>query len=209
MMELITPELEHDPLFVSVEVQNDRCRGLKRLHEVGITDFSFDDVRMTPSGAVRHFVRVSPDQPLSPFRREKGESHSLFNCEGCSCVCTCITSNAVKVSCRLIRGSSTFIYSFVAPNYTVFQHIISELERAGYDPIVRKIVRRNASKTLLTRKQERVLWHAYTLGFFQYPRRVNTIDLPKKLGISASTFSEIYRRGIQRILTQHFDGPAI
>jgi predicted DNA binding protein len=85
----------------------------------------------------------------------------------------------------------------------MFQNVISELEHAGYDPIVRKIVKRD-NKAILTKRQDQVLWHAYALGFFKYPREINTIDLPKKLGISTSTFSETYRRGIQRLLQQHF-----
>jgi predicted DNA binding protein len=57
----------------------------------------------------------------------------------------------------------------------------------------------------LTEKQERVLWLALKLGFFDYPRRINSIEFSKKLGIVPSTLSEMKRRGIRKLLKHYFE----
>jgi len=62
---------------------------------------------------------------------------------------------------------------------------------------------RSTGKTL-TGKQDLVLWHALKAGFFEYPRKINSIELSKRLGIVPSTFSEITRRGFRRLLESYF-----
>ena len=57
---------------------------------------------------------------------------------------------------------------------------------------------------VLTEKQERIFWLALKGGFFDYPRKIDTVELAAKLGISPSTLSEITRRGMRRLLESHF-----
>ena len=59
---------------------------------------------------------------------------------------------------------------------------------------------------VLTEKQERVLWLALKLGFFDYPRKIDSIEFSRKLGIVPSTLSEITRRGMLRLLKHYFSG---
>jgi predicted DNA binding protein len=79
------------------------------------------------------------------------------------------------------------------------------LELKGYKPKVRKMEKYKTSRTVLTGKQELVLWPALKAGFFEYPRKINSIELSKRLGIVPSTFSEITRRGFRRLLETHFN----
>jgi predicted DNA binding protein len=57
---------------------------------------------------------------------------------------------------------------------------------------------------ILTEKQERALWFAITLGFYEWPRRITLTELAEKLGVSASTLSELMRRGLRRVLRNYF-----
>ena len=82
------------------------------------------------------------------------------------------------------------------------------MEEKGYKPNVLAVERYRKSGNVLTGKQELVLWHALKAGFFEYPRKVNTIELSKRLGIVPSTLSEITRRGFRRLLESHFKNEA-
>ena len=57
----------------------------------------------------------------------------------------------------------------------------------------------------MTEKQERVLWLALKMGFFEFPRRITMLELSRRLGVGLSTLSEIIRRGIRRLLENHFE----
>ena len=59
-------------------------------------------------------------------------------------------------------------------------------------------------KEILTEKQEKILWLALSAGFFEFPKRIDSVKLSRKLGISPATLSEITRRGIRRLLEHYF-----
>jgi predicted DNA binding protein len=107
-----------------------------------------------------------------------------------------------------LTGSSLeenkFLYSFIAPNYRVFQKIINNLEEKDFDPEVLKIEKYSPQGKELTLKQEKLLWLALKMGFFEIPRKINSRDISRKLGISLSNFSEIQRRGLKNLLENHF-----
>ena len=56
----------------------------------------------------------------------------------------------------------------------------------------------------MTKKQEKVLWIALKMGFFEFPRKIHMRELSEKLGISMSNLSEILRRGLRRLVEAHF-----
>jgi len=56
-----------------------------------------------------------------------------------------------------------------------------------------------------TDRQERVLCLAYEMGFFDYPRKINTTNLSQRLGIGPSTLPEIAKKELQRLLKHHFE----
>ncbi len=78
------------------------------------------------------------------------------------------------------------------------------MKSAGLQVTVRKMGEFEPQAGVLTEKQERIFWLALKGGFFDYPRKIDTVELAKKLGISPSTLSEITRRGMRRLLESYF-----
>ena len=59
----------------------------------------------------------------------------------------------------------------------------------------------------LTGKQLRVLKEAYYSGYYDIPRRINSDQVSKKLGIANSTFVMNHRRSEKRIMAMLFNSP--
>lgn len=107
----------------------------------------------------------------------------------------------------LVRGYSRgerLVYEFIAPSFGEFRGILEDLEGRGVEFRVRRVERLRGGRGVLTRRQERVLWYALVLGYFDYPRRIKTAELARVLGVSPSSLSEIIRRGVKRLLESYF-----
>ena len=59
----------------------------------------------------------------------------------------------------------------------------------------------------LTSKQLGILEESYFSGYYDIPRKVNSDQLAKKLGIANSTFVTSIRRAEKRIMSKLFNGP--
>lgn len=201
-----------EPYYVVMEVKNERCRILKTLKAAGVQEFKVADVRSSRGGAVRHLVEIPPEQ----IQRIEGEFARMreggptrkpsiwVQSEGCD-VCNAILSHgSFLISGRTLQGS-TFIYSFIAPNFDAYKSITSALEASGLKASILRLGKFKPKKEVLTEKQEKILWLALKAGFFDYPRKVDTLELSRRLGISPSTFSETVRRGVRRLLERHFE----
>jgi predicted DNA binding protein len=97
------------------------------------------------------------------------------------------------------------MYSFVAPSFTAYRRIVSALERGRFKVKVLQVGRFESRMKVLTEKQQRILWIALQTGYFDYPRRVDSEALSRRLGISPSTLTEIIRRGTRRLLEHFFN----
>jgi predicted DNA binding protein len=181
------------------------------LESLGVTDFQLIDVRSLSQGLTRHLVKISVDQidkiPESLFMKVERESKTQdqfawYESDGCEVCNRIVSSGAFLVSGKGLQPG-TRVYKFIAPSFQTFQTIISDLEQLGLNPNILQ-VGQYKSTGVMTEKQERLLWFALELGFFEYPRRINTVTLSKRLGIAPSTFSESLRRGLRKLVEQHF-----
>ena len=203
--------VEDEPYYITFEIENKDCKGLKVLKDAGVTEFTFIDVREVAGGTTRHLLRIPAHQihklPSGlPITDQLSNHPSLsFDSDGCTICSTILINNSFLISGRNIEGADTILYSFVAPSFHAFQTIVSDLEKAGFDPLIRRVTKFQPKGKILTQHQERVLWYAFQLGFFEYPRKINTIMLSKKLGIAPSTLSEVMRRGLRRLLADFFN----
>ncbi len=92
----------------------------------------------------------------------------------------------------------------MVPSFEAFQKIMSSMQQAEIRVKVLKMGKFEPKAGVLTEKQERIFWLALKGGFFDYPRKVDTVELSAKLDISPSTLSEIMRRGMRRLLESYF-----
>lgn len=203
-----------EPYYITIELANERCKVLRTLDESGVSRFRIIDVRAVDGEVTRHLVRMASEEifkipeSISVKRRSGGktelESSVWIDTKGCDVCSTILSSGSFLISGRNIE-ENTLIYHFIVPNFEAFRKITSTLEAKGLKHKILEVGRLKSKGKILTEKQERVLWIALRMGFFEYPRKVNTQELSRRLGISMSTLSEITRRGMRRLLEDHFE----
>jgi hypothetical protein len=57
----------------------------------------------------------------------------------------------------------------------------------------------------LTPRQSKVLKSAFELGYYDYPKRINTDRLASEVGIKAGTITEILRRAERNVISRYFE----
>lgn len=200
--------LKGEPYHITLEVINESCKGLQLLKTRGVKEYKLTDIRSLPEGLTRHLIKIPYNQidklSKDSFSRVYPHGEAWFDSDGCEFCNTILSNSSFLVSARHI-SDSTIVYSFVAPNYKSFRNVLSTLEDSGLTIKVLEKTKFKPKMKMLTEKQERTLWLALKLGFFEYPRRINTIEFSRKLGIAPSTLSETIRRGIRNLLKHHFD----
>lgn len=200
---------------IEVELENKECKVMRLLEEQDIDHFRVIDVRESSKGKIGHMVNIPQTQldliagkiPFNIVHTGKEEASVWFESEGCDVCQTIINNDSFLVSGGCL-GKDQVLYRFISPHSEAFQEVISKLDEKGYKPKVRKVEKYRSDGDILTSKQRLVLWHALKAGFFEYPRKINTIELSKRLGMVPSTLSEITRRGFRRLLESHFQSDA-
>ena len=201
-----------DPYHVDIEIENKFCRVMRLLEKGGEGGFSVIDVRETDDGKVRHLVRLPSQQaddmskelPVKKVGSRGEESYIWFDSDGCE-ICETILSHGSFLVSGNTTENRTLAYTFISLNYDAFQNIVSEFEAKGLKPEILRVKKYSSKGEILTERQEKVLWLALKMGFFEYPRKLNMKELSRKIGVSMSTLSEIMRRGFRRLLESHFE----
>ena len=203
------------PYHVVLEVENKQCTILKRLSPLGLRHLKVMDIRSSSPKSVKHLVELDPEEvkhvknPPAELKElgigggGEAKSSIWLESQGCGVCNTILSCDAFLVSGKSLEGS-TIMYSFMVPSFAAFQKIISSMKSAGLKVNVLKMGKFEPQKGVLTEKQERIFWLALKGGFFDYPRKIDTVELAAKLGISPSTLSEITRRGMRRLLESYF-----
>jgi len=205
--------LRDEPYHATLEIVNTRCKGLGIIKDLGIKQCALVDVRNLPNGLTRHLIRspssemrnIPKDSPHEINVSHKGDKETFlwFDTDGCDVCRTILATNSFLVSGRRLEGSM-IVYSFVAPTPAAFKKVITKLEESGLKPKIVEAGKLHPKGKTLTEKQDRVLWLALKMGYFDYPRKVHTSELSQRLGIGSSTLSETIRRGTRRLLEDHF-----
>ncbi len=207
------------PYHVVLEVENRLCAIVRRLSPLGLKHLKVVDIRSSSPHSVKHLIELDPSevrQIRNPpaelraiFAQGKGEGKSSIwlESEGCGVCNTILSCDAFLVSGKSVEGY-TIMYSFMVPSFEAFQRIVSAMESACLKVKVLKMGKFEPKPGVLTEKQERIFWLALKGGFFDYPRKIDTVELAAKLEISPSTLSEITRRGMRRLLESYFKNEA-
>ncbi len=80
--------------------------------------------------------------------------------------------------------------------------IYDELEEGGYNVDIERVTS-FGGKRILTDRQEEIIRAAFLTGYFDYPKKIGSLKLAIKLGISVSTLSEVLRAAQRRILAEY------
>ena len=204
---------EDEPYQVTIQVMNKHCKGLRMLKDSGVKDCRLVDIRGTTEGLTRHLVSVSsaeldklPKDVFADYPAGKtgSETSFWFDTDGCDICRAFLSQGSFLISGRNVEGY-TCVYSFITPSAQSFQKIISTLENLGIRIQVLEVRKFSPKGEILTEKQERILWLALRMGFFDFPRKVTMQELANRLGVGLSTLSEIIRRGTRRLLEKHFE----
>lgn len=203
------------PYHVVLEVENRQCAIMKRLAPLGLHHLKVADIRSSNPKSVKHLVELDSEEVkqvkdppaeleiLAEKNKSQAKSSIWLESEGCGVCNTILSCDAFLVSGKSIEGC-TIMYSFMVPSFEAFKKIVSSMEDAGLKVKVLKMGKFEPKAGVLTEKQERIFWLALKSGFFDYPRKIDTVELAAKLGISPSTLSEITRRGMRRLLESYF-----
>lgn len=208
-------DLWRKPYHVVLEVENRKCSILKRLTSLGLKHFKVVDIRSSNSKIVKHLIELDPEEVRKLKNKpaelktiglkDEGEEKASvwFESEGCQICNTILSSDAFLVSGKSM-ADYTIMYSFMVPSFEAYKQIVTIMEKNGLKVNVLKMGKFEPQSGVLTEKQERIFWLALKGGFFDYPRKIDTVELAAKLGISPSTLSEITRRGMRRLLENYF-----
>ncbi len=205
------------PYHVVLEIENRQCTVVKRLAPLGLKHLKVADIRSSTPQSVKHLVELDseevkkikslPPELKNVGNKGEGKSSVWLESQGCGVCNTILSSDAFLVSGKSIE-ENTIMYSFMVPSFEAFQRIMSALKGANLKVNVLKMGKFEPQAGVLTEKQERIFWLALKGGFFDYPRKIDTIEFAAKLGISPSTLSEITRRGMRRLLESYFKNEA-
>ncbi len=202
------------PYRVDIEVNNTNCKCSNSLKKQGVSQYQIIDVRGTDSNKARHFISIrkehignlknNPSFEISGNDQNKEKEIVCFESDGCI-VCNTIISEGSFLFSGTNLENSKFLYSFIIPNFEVFRSIISKLEKTGLKPKVVRMEKYNRKGMGLTDHQEKILWIALKMGFFEFPRKIHMKELADKLGVSLSTLSETMRRGLKNVLIHYLE----
>ena len=140
-------------------------------------------------------------QAIVPPRGKLLATIQVRECRACDAIAEseCFLTEATAT------GGEGVEWRLLAPDRGAVRKLADDLRGRGLDVEVTAV---HSLKTagLLTDRQDAVVRLAYTLGFFEFPKRVSLTDLAGKLGIAKSTLSETLRAAEAKILHTYFQG---
>jgi predicted DNA-binding protein (UPF0251 family) len=98
-----------------------------------------------------------------------------------------------------------FVASIYITRKSELKEVLRELFDKGVNVKVNKVIRLKPNAGL-TQKQFEALRVAYSLGYFDYPKRASIRDVAQKLGVSISTATELLRRAERRLVEAYLRG---
>ncbi len=121
---------------------------------------------------------------------------------GCD-VCKPLVDEGCIILDGYIGMDGSMNITFLSPGEETTDKIFTLYREKGIDYEVR-YTRRYGRANILTDRQEQVLYLAYKMGFFDFPRKTSLKELSEILGIKEATLSEILRRGIKKVVQEYF-----
>ncbi len=173
-------------------------------------------------GSVTHFVDISSESATAEdITQELKKSRRVTDTDlarvGANRVIGSVTSVDDGGVCKALVESNT--NTFIAPACTeehcqmVYKLFVSGnglpifLQKLHDGGVVYKIgdLSPLSSEKGLTARQQKILRSALELGYYDFPKRISTIQLADAIGIKAGTVSEILRRAEKNVISTFFE----
>jgi predicted DNA binding protein len=133
--------------------------------------------------------------------RESGSALFIVDVVKCKACAVLMKSKAFMVFPVSIHKGRMKWLLITDDNPTVGK-IVNDLEDCGCDVKIERVTP-FSGKGILTERQEELVRVALASGFFDFPRKMGSLELARKLGISVSTLSEIMRATQRRIFSEY------
>jgi predicted DNA binding protein len=133
--------------------------------------------------------------------REQGLASFVVNIVRCKACEVLIRSKAFMVfPVDIQKGRMKWL--LITDNNKTIGKISDKLEECGCNVKIDRVTLLS-EKGILTERQEEIIRLAFSVGYFDFPRRIGSLKLANKLGISISTLSEIMRTAQRRIFAEY------
>lgn len=114
-----------------------------------------------------------------------------------------MNKGAYYISEYITRGLEK--WSLVMDDKTFKESILSDLKEKTYSLKINERENIFTVKNLLTSKEMEILYKAYKLGYFDWPKRIDLKELSEVLGISKSATLQTLRRATNKLIKSFID----
>ena len=165
----------------------------------GVVTMSGDDALLdTILDEIRRHLSVGG---IDLKARQPGSVAFLVDVVRCNACDVLMTSKAFMVyPVDIVKGRMKWL--LITDTNKTMGRLVDQLEACGCDVRIDRVTPLDGTGVLTTR-QEEVIRIAFVSGYFDYPRRMGSSTLASKIGISASTLSEILRAAQRRIFAEY------
>lgn len=133
----------------------------------------------------------------------KGRVLATLQVKDCQACHALAESECFLTDATAMEGGG-LVWDIIAPDRSTVEDLMESLDGGPQAELLS--VRSVKMKGMLTYRQEEVISLAYTLGYFEFPKKISLTSLAKKLGVAKSTLSEILRTGEAKVLHAYFHG---
>ena len=193
---------------VILQVRRDDCRVANTMSETGV---GFNVVKVNIGvDASKHLVVLNDKVAgeVASYLRRRGlyvyivDDKTLW-IKGPSCSACRVLANFDLI----INGShptrDRAIYNVWLPSRGRVPGLIKDLRKSNLNFKVMDV--EDVSDMELTEKQFEALTLAYKRGLFDKRRKVSMTELAKELGVTPSTYSELLRKALKKVVKHYFD----
>ena len=142
--------------------------------------------------SVVSIVSVSPGKHLATVRNARCGLCKSFEGSDCFLESGCSTKN------------EAVIWRIFTPNNTALKGMIERLRQEDCD-VELLSVKKVSSTFELTKVQDEAIRQAFSLGYYDIPKRITLDELASRSGISKATLNIILRRGQKKILYERLE----
>ncbi len=112
--------------------------------------------------------------------------------------CSFFASQDIVISGTKSINKNHLLYRIVLPSRFQLKEIMEKMEKYGLNPVL--LESHDNVNTDLTAREKEIIELAYKRGYYDTDRKISMKDLASELEVSASSLSDVLRRGTRKII---------